>query len=155
MSLLKENEKEMEILRDVIKEQETIEEQARNEEEASYAAVTARPAPKVQPNYMATNSVAVTSKNVIDTREEVLEEIRKVVNVSEEGLQIYRIRKAKDRKIIIGCSSLEELGKVKERLKRATKQLIVEDIKNKDPQIVLKDLRSCNTDDDFLYTLKI
>lgn len=151
--LITDNNKEMEMLREALKEQ-ALKEQGGKQEKESYATITAKAAASVQPKYTAIHSVAVTSKNVIETGEEVLNRVRKAINARDEGLKIERVRKAKDQKVIIGCTTQEELGRVKGKLNKEA-NLIVEDIKNKDPLIVLKDVMSYNTDDDIIKSLRI
>lgn len=83
----------------------------------------------------------------------MLEKLRKVINAREEGLKIDRVRRARDRKIIIGCSSQGKLDKVKEKIKNK-RELRVEDIKSKDPLIILKDVMEYNTDEDILKSIR-
>ncbi|CAD0206062.1 unnamed protein product [Chrysodeixis includens] len=90
----------------------------------------------------------------METGEEVLEKIRTAVNAREEGIRIDRIRKGKDRKIIIGCETKEEIGKVKERIKNAGTNLTVEEVTNKDPLVVLMEVLKVNTNDDVLKGLR-
>lgn len=67
---------------------------------------------------------------------------------------VDRIRQAKDRKIIIGCSSAEEINKIKEKLNQQHKHLSVEEIKNKEPLVVFKDAMSYNTNEDIIKAIK-
>lgn len=103
---------------------------------------------------MALHSVVITSKDENETGEQVFEHIRKAVNAKEEGVRIDKIRRARDRKVIIGCRTQEEIGKVKERIKKAGSRLNVEEIKNKDPLVVLFGVLQSNTDEDILRALK-
>lgn len=82
-----------------------------------------------------------------------MDRIRKVVNAKESGIAVERIRKAKDRKVIVGCKTNEERQRVKDRLK-GDKELKVEEMKNKDPLVILKDVLKYNTDKDVIDALR-
>ncbi|XP_038221615.1 uncharacterized protein LOC119839420 [Zerene cesonia] len=100
------------------------------------------------------HSLAVTSKDTDKTGEEVLEIVRKTINAKEEGGKIDRVRKAKDSKIIISCQTKEEREEIKQRLNRAREQLEVEEMKNKNPLVIMRDVMNYNSDDDVLKALK-
>lgn len=102
----------------------------------------------------ALHSVVVTSKNEMETGEEVLERIRKAVKAKEGGIAVESIRKAKDRKIIVGVKTEKERNNLKEKLKSVEEHLNVQDIKNKDPLIVLRDVFKYNSDEDVVTALK-
>lgn len=95
----------------------------------------------------ALHSVVVTSTDEKETGEDVIGKIRGAIDAKESGLQVERIRKAKDRKIIVSCRTEEERRKVKDKL-RGTKILKVEEIKNKNPLVILKDVLAVNNDED-------
>ena len=61
-----------------------------------------------------------------------------------------RVQKAKHAKIVLGCPTLEDRYKVKERLE--TGHLRVEKVKNLDPKIVLRDLLNVNSNDNDRYS---
>lgn len=117
------------------------------EQNKSYAQATSKPkyAPQV-------HSIVVSREG--DSSGEVVEKIRTVVNAREAGIKVERLRKARDQKVVIGCSSREELAKVTEKIRNSEINLQVEEIKNKDPQIILKDVLSYNTDDDIVAALR-
>ncbi|KAL0852646.1 hypothetical protein ABMA27_016906 [Loxostege sticticalis] len=144
---IEENRKEMEKLR------EAIEKDHKNRETATYASVAAA-APRTPPGHAALHSVVITSTNEMETGEEVINRVRSAVRAKEEGLQIDRVRKGKDRKVILGCRTREEMEKVREKLKKEGPNLRVEDIQNKDPLVVLRDLLSYNGDEDVLRGLR-
>lgn len=54
----------------------------------------------------------------------------------------------------MGCRSEEERQKVKERLKCASDRLNVEDIQNKDPLLILRDVLQYNSDEDIKSSLR-
>lgn len=123
-------------------------------EEKSYASVTANKQTNSAPERKALHSVIVTSEEETDSGEEVLNKVREAIDAKEGWVEVTRVRKAKDRKIIMSCSSKEEREKVKDRLKSAGKRLIVEEVQNKDPLIILKDVLLSNSDEDVLKAMK-
>ncbi|KAJ2948229.1 hypothetical protein O0L34_g10039 [Tuta absoluta] len=74
--------------------------------------------------------------------------MRTSVNAKDGGIQIEKIRRAKDRKVIVGFRTTEERTRVKERIEKAGTNLIVEEIKNKDPLLVLKNVIAIHSDAD-------
>lgn len=121
----------------------------------TYANVLAGPPPKLDRNRPAAmHTVVVSSTDELETGEEVLERIRKVVNATDGGVRVERVRKGKDRKIIMGCTTKEDLDKVKERLVTAKESLKTEEVKNKDPLVILKDVLNFHTNEDILKALK-
>lgn len=146
--LIRENNSRMEKLK------ETIEKQQEFQERQTYASVAAAFTRRQSPEQTALHSVVVTSKDETETGEEVLERIRKAVNAKEGGVTVDRVRKAKDRKVIVGCKTEEEREKIKERLKREEKHLNVEEMKNKDPLVILRDVFKYNSDEDVLSALR-
>lgn len=142
--LLQENNERMEKL----KESLDRESQERQRSYASVAAVLPR-----RTEQTALHSVVVTAIDENETGEQVLDRIRKVVNAKESGIAVERIRKAKDRKIIVGCRTNEERQRVKERLK-GDAELNVEEMRNKDPLVILKDVLKYNTDQDVVDSLR-
>ncbi|KAL0872281.1 hypothetical protein ABMA27_004671 [Loxostege sticticalis] len=145
---IEENRKEMERLKEV------IEQDQKNREAMTYASVAAA-APRTQsPGHAALHSVVITSTNEMETGDQVIDRVRKAVKAKEEGFQIDRVRKGKDRKIILGCRTREEMNKVREKLGKEGQNLRVEDIQNKDPLVVLRDLLSYNGDEEVLRGLR-
>ncbi|CAB3256931.1 unnamed protein product [Arctia plantaginis] len=53
------------------------------------------------------HSMVVTSREETETGEEVLNKVRQVVNAKEGWIKVERVRKAKDRKVILGFGSKE------------------------------------------------
>ncbi|CAD0204056.1 unnamed protein product [Chrysodeixis includens] len=176
--LLKEHQKEMEELRKTIhKSEEKVKEDMndreekankyimeigkmteelsrQNEEKRTYAGVLAGP-PKISAtSTLSTHTVVVTSQDEMETGEEVLQKIRTAVNAKEEGIRVDKIRKGKDRKIIIGCVTKEEIGRVRERIEKAGTNLVVEEVTNKDPLVILMEVLKVNTNEDVLKGLR-
>ncbi|KAL0811148.1 hypothetical protein ABMA28_009581 [Loxostege sticticalis] len=148
--LIDQNRTEMEKLKEVIESNSRQEREAR----ATYASVAAV-APRPQyPAHAAVHSVVITSSNEKETGDQVLEKVRKTVNAKEEGYQIERIRKARDHKIILGCSTKAEMIRVKDKIVKEGTNLKVEEIKNKDPLIIIKNVLKTNTEEDILKALR-
>lgn len=149
-ALLHENNKRIDELKVLIE---------RQSERVTYASVVANHddrVPKRQPvEDTALHSVVITSKDENETGEQVFDHIRKAVNAREEGVRIDRIRRARDRKVIVGCKTQEEIGKVKDRIRKAGGHLNMEEIQNKDPLIVLLGVLKSNSDEDILRALKV
>lgn len=66
---------------------------------------------------------------------------------------MQRVRKAKDRKIIMGFKTKEDQKKVRERLQEGN-HLVVEELKNKDPLLLLRDVLTINANDAVLRALR-
>ncbi|KAL0849677.1 hypothetical protein ABMA28_013930 [Loxostege sticticalis] len=145
---IEENRKEMEKLK------ETIEKDQKNRDSMTYARVAAAASRTLSPEHAALHSVVITSENEMETGEQIMDRVRGVVKAKEDGFQIDRVRKGKDRKIILGCRNRTEMDRVKERLGKEGQSLRVEDIKNKDPLIVLRDLLTYNENEDVLRGLR-
>ncbi|KAG6439040.1 hypothetical protein O3G_MSEX000433, partial [Manduca sexta] len=121
----------------------------------TYASVAAGPQ-REKPLSVATalHSIVVSSKNEEETGEEVLNHIRKTVKAKEEGLRVDKIRKAKERKVIMGFEDRQELEKVKGKLLKEGKNLQVQEVKNKNPLVIIKDLLRCHTDEEIIEAIR-
>lgn len=122
-------------------------------EGSSYAKRTTTPQEKseIRPTLY---SVIVSSKNDQDTGEAVLEQIREVVDAKEGWVKVTKIRKAKDRKVIMSCETKEEKQKIKERIDRAGTNLVAEEAKNKDPLVIALNILKVRTDTEVLEALR-
>ncbi|KAL0831676.1 hypothetical protein ABMA28_001224 [Loxostege sticticalis] len=144
--LLEESRKEMEELRTEIRKHE--------ESRPTYANVTAAPETRHQKEGSALHSVVVASRDENETGEAVIEQIRKAVNATDGWVTVERIRKARDRKVIVGCKTKEDRRRVQERLKKVEDRLLVEEVKNKDPMVILRGVLACNSDEEILTALR-
>ena len=88
----------------------------------------------------------------METGEEVLDRVRKAVDAKEGWIKVERVRKAKDAKIILGCPTLEDRDRARERLEAG--RLRVEEVKNRDKLIVLRDLLNLNSEEEILKALR-
>lgn len=146
--LIKESNTKMENLQEAMERQKDI------LEKATYAAVASGQPRRQSSERTALHSVVVSSKDETATGEEVLTRIREAVNAKEGWVKVDKVRKAKDGKVIVGCRTEEERRKIKERLMTAETQLNVEEIKNKDPLLILRDVFLYNSDEDILSALR-
>lgn len=146
--LVKENNEKMEELKGMLTEHK------KTLEGATYASVAAGPKKGNIEEMKTLHSVIVTSSDEQESGEEVLNKIREVINAKEGGVMIDRVRKARDRKVIIGCRSEADRRKVKDRLDKAGGLLQAEEIKNKDPLVILKDVLAYNTEEEVVGALR-
>lgn len=123
------------------------------ERAVTYAGVVAGSGKPAQRN-RALHSVVVTSTDETETGDEVLEKIRKTLDAKEGWVKVERIRKAKDRKVIIGFETTEEREKAKNKMEQESAHLSVEEMKNRDPLLILRDVLKINTDEDIVRALK-
>ncbi|XP_075987873.1 uncharacterized protein LOC142984277 [Anticarsia gemmatalis] len=100
------------------------------------------------------HSLIVTSKDEEDTGEEVLEKVRKIVDAKNGWVKIERVRKARDRKVVMGCKTMEERQKIVDRFKEKGGHLVVEEAKNKDPLLVLRDVLTIHSDEEVMGALR-
>lgn len=146
---LTENSRRMEEL------QKELEKQKELMETVTYASVAAHNHKTLtHANRETLHSVMVTSTNETETGEEVLDRVRKEVDAKEGWITVQKVRKARDRKVIMSFKTVEEQRRVKERLGRTGNHLIVEEAKNKDPLLVLKDVLLVNKDEDVLKAIR-
>lgn len=147
--LLKENGKKIEELR------KEIERNTEKTDKLTYASVvTASQNLGRVPEREAIHSMVISSEKEGETGEEILEKIRKTINAKEGWVKVERVRKAKDKKIVIGCKTKEERRKIKEKLEKAGQHFVVEDMKNKNPLLILRDVLKSNLDEDIIQALK-
>lgn len=141
---LEENNKKIEQLKDIMESME----------KASYAAVTASRHLSKLPKHTALHSIIVTSSDGTETSDEVLEKTRKTINAKDGGIQVERVRKAKNGKIVMGFRTEEQRKRVRERIECAGNQLAVEEVKNKDPLLVLRNVISIHTDEEIVALVR-
>lgn len=146
--LLKENARSLELLRSA------VETQTESVSKMTYASVAAGPPSGRLPGRAALHSVVITSKEASDTGDEVMDKVRRAIDAKGGGIEIERVRKGRDRKIIMGCRTVEQREKIKDKINKAGKHLVVEEVKNKDPMLVLRGVLSVHTDEDILEALR-
>lgn len=134
---------------------QALESQRKTMENVTYARVAAgNGARQTAGNRGSLHSVVVASTDETVTGEEVLEEIRKAANAKEGWITVEKVRKAKDRKVIMGFKTREEQAKMKSRIEQSGSHLTVEAVKNKDPLLMLRDVLSVHKDDEILKAFR-
>lgn len=150
--LLQEHGRKMEELKEAVNRQNQMLE--RSIAVGSYAAVTTTPKNKALIQRNTLHSIVVASGDETETSEEVLEKVRSAVDAKEGWIQVERIRKTKDRKIIMGFKSKEERDRASDRLKKDENSLNVEAVKNKDPLLILWGVLKVHSDEDIERALR-
>ena len=151
----------MEEVRTMRKEIGKIGEEAREHREregptyAEKAAMKCNPMPTGDPADLPIHSIVVSSTNAKDSSEDVINKIRTAVEAKSTGIRVDRVRKAKDQRVVIGCTNREDLEKVKGKLNAGQPDLTVEEKRNKDPLIIIKDVLEYNTDEDILNSIRV
>lgn len=149
MRKLEENSKKMEELK------EALESQRKAMENVTYATVAATSSGRqTAQNRGSLHSVVVTSTDETISGEEVLEKIRKAADAKEGWISVEKVRRAKDRKVIMGFRTKEDQEKMKSRIEQSGNHLAVEAVKNKDPLLMLRDVLSVHTNDDVLKAFR-
>lgn len=163
--LRKEAEKSMEELKELRKEAERNMEELRGTRKAvedagnrlssqiTYAQVAAAaPFPELAQR-KAMHSIIVSSSDVQDTSDTVLEKIRTTVQARESGVRVERVRKARNQAVVVTCQEKEEMEKIVKRLKDAKTDLKIEEARNKKPMVVVMDVLQHLTDDDLMKAI--
>lgn len=102
-----------------------------NANAATYASVATTHSEKIKPVQSTLHSIVVTSKDRTESGDEVLGKIRKAVDAKEGGwVRVEKVRKEKDKKVIMGFHTTEERDKIKNKLERDRQNLDVEEVKN-------------------------
>lgn len=109
------------------------------------AAVKAPPRPK--------HALIITSTDPTKTGDNVIETIRGTVNFKETGVNVDRVRKAKDRKVVLSCER-EEDARILEEAIKSNNSLKVKQATSGNPQIRIKNVLTVNTDDDIVENLR-
>ncbi|KAL4702891.1 hypothetical protein ACJJTC_012474 [Scirpophaga incertulas] len=170
INIVKEGRNEMEEIKKEVKEmkerrkmEESKEEEIKRRMETTYATIM-KDKPIVEESEKGREkgeetglkSLVIWSKDKQETGDQIYEKIGKGINAKEEGLKIDRIRKAKDRKVILGCKSQEDIDKIKSKLKEKENELEleIEEVRNKDPLIIIYGLLKIQTDEDIIKAIK-
>lgn len=97
------------------------------------------------------HSIIISSDG--DSSQELITKLRDAVDAKNTGIRVDRLRKAKDQKIVVGCLTKEEIGRVSEAAR--AKNLQVKEAQNKDPLIVVRDVLALHTDEEVVSALKV
>ncbi|KAJ0171723.1 hypothetical protein K1T71_012486 [Dendrolimus kikuchii] len=122
--------------------------------EVSYASVAAAKRGGKPPVYRTLHSVAITSKKDTNTADDTLKEVRKALNAKEGGVEVERVRKSRDGRVIISCRTTEERDRLTHKLLKEKKDLTAENIANKKPMVMITGVLRIHTDEDLFRALK-
>lgn len=111
----------------------------------TYADVVAAPNGKKTLERTTRHALVITSKDPTDTGEQVLDIIRETIKAKEERIHNEYVRKARGRKVIVGCKPIE---KIKEKLLKDEEKLNAEEAMNKKSLVALKCVKYYNIDED-------
>ncbi|GBP24847.1 Putative 115 kDa protein in type-1 retrotransposable element R1DM [Eumeta japonica] len=113
----------------------------------NYAEVAAKPkplaaAPKRIPGSEirtgAGHTLIISSRIENHTAEQVVTKLRSVIDAREMGVTVDRLRKTRNQKVVVSCSSAEDAKKIKERLKMRGADLRVSKPKKRLPTVVIR-----------------
>lgn len=126
-------------------------------DDATYAEMLSRP--RILPQTAAPpnkpiHSIIVSSSNEKDTSGDVINHIQAAVDATKTGLRVDRVRKARDQKVIIGCGTKEEITLIKERIETAAPTLKVDEARNKDPLIMIRDIFNVTSEEKIVSAIK-
>lgn len=116
----------------------------------SYAEVLSKPKRRIA---NIKHSVIVSSGDTSHTSGDVVGRIRQALDAKKSGFKLDRVRKVKDQRVVLSCSSKEELERTAAQL-RADGQLRVESARHRNPLVIVRDLLAYNTDEDIKAALK-
>lgn len=151
--ILKDNRKAIGELKERIEKQDEREKERERKGITTYAGfVTSRPSARF-PERKTLHSVVVTSENHTDTGDQVLERLRKVTNDDKGWVKVERVRKAKDRRVIMGYKTEEEKNRPQKRLLEREDDLSVAEIK-KDPLLILYSVLNHLKDEELISTIR-
>lgn len=138
--LIKQNNKKLEHLSKIIEEKEI----------KNMGKQTTIPVPLKK----ALHSIIVSSPDEMNTGDDIMTKLSRRANEDEGWIKVGKVRKAKDRKVIIGYNTEEERRKAKERIQETEKELIIEEVKNKDPLLVAYGVLKIHKDEEVLKAIR-
>ncbi|KAJ2940792.1 hypothetical protein O0L34_g14909 [Tuta absoluta] len=122
-------------------------------EKASYASVLAKNIEKPA-KQKTLHSIIIASGDETDSSDQLMEQARSAINAKEGGIQVQKVRKARNQRIIMGFNTTEERNIVKERIEKSGKKLVVEEVRNRDPLLVLRNVINAHTDEELIGFLR-
>ncbi|GBP72817.1 hypothetical protein EVAR_40318_1 [Eumeta japonica] len=110
----------------------------------SYAEAAAK-SPTPQPNH----TLIVSSKDKTHTGEHVLQIIREAIDTKKSGAKVERVRKARNQKVILKCSTKEDMEAIQNKM-RSRKEIKVEAAKAANPLLIMKGVMAYHKDADII-----
>jgi hypothetical protein len=114
----------------------------------TYASV-AKSIPPKKPNH----TIIISSSDVNETGDRVMDTIRKTVDFKNTGLKIDRVRKAKNQKVLLSCEREEDIVLLKREINK-NKKLNVQVARQNNPLVIIKNVLSYHSDADIVDCLK-
>ncbi|XP_045769808.1 uncharacterized protein LOC123870511 [Maniola jurtina] len=111
---------------------------------ATYAQIAQKPRPP-RPNH----TLIVSATDPDKTGDKVIDSIRAVLDLQHTGAKIDKVRKARNHKIILSCSTKDDLTIIKNKLK-TDNGLKAEIPKTNNPLAIVKDVLTYNSDADIV-----
>ncbi|CAG9792231.1 unnamed protein product [Diatraea saccharalis] len=99
------------------------------------------------------HSLLIASKNRNDMAQDVIDKTKEILKPEKNGIQIERIRKVKDQRIILSCKERQETERIKKRIEES-EELEAEKVKNKNPLIIIKEVKYKLTDGEIITAVK-
>lgn len=115
----------------------------------TYAKVVAKP-PTLKPNH--TLIVTTTNTEEPTTAENLIDRIRVALDTKTTGAKVDRVRKARNRKVILSCGTEEDLSLVRNRVQQDA-SLRVETAKAGNPLVIIRDVLSYHKDSEIVENL--
>lgn len=117
-------------------------------EPKTYAQATRTPPPP-KPNH----TLIVSATNPNQTGENVIDTIRRTLDMKNTGLTVDRVRKAKNSKVVLSCDTKENARLLQQRIK-TNKSLKVQEAKAANPLIRIKGVMAYHSDDEIVEHLR-
>ena len=127
---------------------------------ATKEAIGSRPRPsyaekvKQKPTPRPNHTLIISSTDPSKTGDKVVEAIRAAVDTKKSGARIDRLKKAGKQKVVLNCSSREDLELVRSKVS-SHKELRAEEARKRNPLIVIKDVLAYHTDADVVEQLRV
>ncbi|GBP90799.1 hypothetical protein EVAR_102481_1 [Eumeta japonica] len=98
-----------------------------------------------QPNH----TLIVSSKDKTHTGEHILQIIREAIDIKKSGTKVEKVRKARNQKVILKCSTKEDMEAIQNKM-RSRKEIKVEAAKAANPLLIMKGVMAYHKDADII-----
>jgi hypothetical protein len=98
--------------------------------------------------------MVVTFKSEVETSDKILGRIRSAIKAADGRMEVENVRRTKDRKIIVSCKTKNDRTGVKKMMERKDSGMIVEEVQNRDPMLVLKDILKITPKEEIYQALR-
>ena len=111
----------------------------------TYAAAASNTVPKPRPSH----SLIVSSTDPTKTGDNVIEAIRGTVDFKSTGVTVDRVRKAKNRKVVLSFEREEDAKRLQDNI-HSNKTLQVKQALTSNPQVIVKNILNYHSDEDII-----